>query len=160
MDRLSKLVNSSPFALAGSAMILVLVTIGVPFFTVWVAQLFKAMHVLHFVITYLVLLLAMFAIFLSVVSRSVQASIWRMLLFGVLFGYLSGIGGLALHLVIVPGGIERLVNSIRMASFTDYILVDIWFTTMLGLWVYGGIVGFTVWLLRRWSLHIDGQATA
>lgn len=151
MYRLLQSINASNFLLVGTAMLLVLITVGIPFFSVWVDTLFKATHFLHFVVTYLFLLFLMFLFSLWGNLPAKRLGLAHMLLLGVVFGYLSGIIAHSLHLVVTPGGLERLLHSMRSIPLKEYILLAVTFATILGLWIYGVVVGAAIWLLQRWA---------
>lgn len=132
----------SHLVLIVTGMIVTLVTVGIPFFSIWVRARWKGLGFYPYVGSYLVVLGLLLALYPERRPGHVL-SLWKFTLWSALAGYVASVIAYV-GLAFVPSGLSRLARSFVLSPGM-FLLAP----TFLLLWLYGGLVGLVTGLLSR-----------
>jgi hypothetical protein len=145
--KIQKLLTKNRFILSGVALIVTFTLFGILQLNHFLNTILQGYYYVYYQLMFLPLMLFAFQYYLKRHMASPKKP-YRVIIFGIIAGYISSLLATDLELIFIPYGWERFLNSFR--TFNDLLIR--FFAPILYLsWLFGGLMGAIVVLLLKFS---------
>lgn len=143
-----KLLAGNRFILSGVALIITFALFGILQLNHFLNTIMQGYYYVYYQLMFLPLMFLAFQYYLKKYIVAPKKS-YRIIIFGIIAGYVSSLLASDLELIFIPYGWQRFLNNIP-TTIDD--LTWRLFTPILSLsWLFGGLMGAIVILLLRWA---------
>jgi|GEM_PF-4385532 len=150
-----RLLLNNRFILSGTALIITFAIFSICQLNYFIYTFQKGNYYLSYQTVFLPL---MFLVFQYYIKRQLAShgTWYAIIIFGILSGYISGLIAAKFNIIFVPYGWRIFLNSITV----DHCLFQFFPPLLFLSWLFGGLMGYVVYILRKWAGHGTTARTA
>lgn len=142
-----KYIASNRFILSGVALIITFALFGILQLNHFLNTIMQGYYYVYYQLMFLPLMFLAFQYYLKRHTASPKKS-YRVIIFGIIAGYISSLLASHLELIFIPYGWQRFLNSMKTVADWDMKF----FMPILSLsWLFGGLMGAIIVLLLKFS---------
>lgn len=145
-----KYLTGNRFILSGAALIITFALFGISQLNHFLNTILQGYYYLYYQVVFLPL---MFFAFQYYLKRNIvlPKKSYKIIIFGVIAGYISSLLAANLELFFIPYGWHRFLNSLKTI---DDFQMELFMPILSLSWLFGGLMGFIIILLHKFSTKV------